>query len=59
MPEIDYDKNKIDFVHMFTERALESNDHISYIQDRLKVLEHIHECSPNVDNEIIKLVQES
>lgn len=28
MPEIDYDKNKIKFVHMFTERAMESNEHI-------------------------------
>jgi hypothetical protein len=28
MPELDYDKNKIQFVHMFTERALDSNEHI-------------------------------
>jgi hypothetical protein len=28
MPEIDYDKNKIDFVHMFTERALEGSEHV-------------------------------
>jgi hypothetical protein len=50
MPEIDYDKNKVDFVHMFTERALEGSDHVQFITDRLKVLEHIHESSPNVDN---------
>jgi len=59
MPEIDYDKNKIKFVHMFTERALESNEHIQMIVNRLKVIEKIHEDSPDINATIDKISAQS
>ena len=39
MQDISYDKSKVDVVFNFTERALEQNDHLTIIQERLKVLE--------------------
>ena len=55
MPELDYDKNKIQFVHMFTERAMESNEHIQMIVNRLKVIEKIHEDSSDINSAITQI----
>jgi hypothetical protein len=37
---------------MFTERAMESNEHIQMIVNRLKVIEKIHENSSDINSAI-------
>ena len=49
MDYIDYDKNKIDFLYDVLEKAMENEEHVGVILDRLTSLEKIHKDSPNID----------
>jgi len=48
MNEVNYDKNKIDFLFSMLEKSLESEDHVKTISMRLQALERIHKESPNI-----------
>ena len=52
MQDISYDKSKVDVVFNFTERALEQNNHLDIICERLKVLEKMHQESPNIEGKM-------
>lgn len=39
MKDIDYDHNKIDYLYMMSERAMESGDQVRLIIERLKAVE--------------------
>ena len=48
MKDIDYDKNKIDYLYFMTERWIESEQHVILVLERLMALEKIHKESPNL-----------
>lgn len=52
MDYINYDKNKIDFLYEILEKAMENEEHVEIVLDRLKSLEKIHKESPNIDGSI-------
>lgn len=52
MDYINYDKNKIDFLYEILEKAMENEEHVEIVLDRLKSLEKIHKESPNIDSSI-------
>jgi len=49
------DKNKIDFLHDVLEKAMENEDHVGIVLDRLTSLEKIHKEAPNMDGQISTL----
>ena len=49
---INYDKNKIDFLYEILEKAMENEEHVEIVLDRLKSLEKIHKESPNIEGSI-------
>ena len=55
MNDVNYDKNKIDFLFQILERSLENGEHIKFIVERLKALEKIHKESPNIEAAIKSL----
>lgn len=55
MGDVNYDKNKIDFLFFMLEKAYESEEHVYIISQRLKALEKIHKESPNIDASIKSL----
>ena len=57
MSDINYDKNKIDFLFQILERAIESDEHVVTIVDRLRGIEKIHKESPNIESSIKSLVE--
>lgn len=42
MRDIDYDKNKIDYLYYMTEKSIEQFNHVQIIIERLAALEKIH-----------------
>ena len=52
MDYINYDKNKIDFLYEILEKAMENEEHVEIVLDRLRSLEKIHKESPNIDSSI-------
>ena len=48
MREIDYDKNKIDFLYEMVNKALEQGGQVEILIERLQALEKIHKESPNI-----------
>lgn len=56
MSDINYDKNKIDYLFTLLESSLESEEHIEIITERLKALERIHKESPNIEASINTIV---
>lgn len=48
MREVDYDKNKIDYLYLMTEKCIELDQHVMLILERLMALEKIHNESPNL-----------
>lgn len=52
MDYINYDKNKIDFLYEILEKAMENEEHVEIVLDRLKSLEKIHKESPNIEGSI-------
>jgi hypothetical protein len=42
MRDMDYDKNKIDYLYFMTEKSIELFDHAQIIIERLAALEKIH-----------------
>ena len=48
LSEIDYDQAKLDYLYAATEKALESEQHVQIILERLRALEQIHKESPNI-----------
>ena len=57
MNDVNYDKNKIDFLFSMLEKAIENEDHVRIIAERLRALEKIHKDSPNIESSI-KALQE-
>lgn len=55
MNDVNYDKNKIDYLFQILERSLENGEHIKFIIERLKALEKIHKESPNIEAAIKSL----
>ena len=53
MREIDYDKNKIDFLYEMVNKALEQGGQVEILIERLQALEKIHKESPNIAQSII------
>eukprot|EP00347_Sterkiella_histriomuscorum_P001331 403372443 len=48
MRDIDYDKNKIEFLYHMTEKSIELFNHVQIIVERLAALEKIHQSSPDL-----------
>lgn len=48
MRDINYDKNKIEFLFHMTEKSIEMFDHVQIIVERLAALEKIHQSSPDL-----------
>ena len=46
------DKNKIDFLYDVLEKAIENEDHVGIVLDRLTSLEKIHKEAPNIDGQV-------
>ena len=57
MNDVNYDKNKVEFLFTMLEKAIESEDHVKIIAERLRALEKIHKDSPNIESSI-KALQE-
>jgi len=49
------EKNKIDFLYDVLEKAMENEDHVGIVLDRLTSLEKIHKEAPNIDGQISTL----
>jgi len=47
--DVNYDKQKVEFLFKMFENGLEHGDHIKFIIERLKALEKIHKESPNIE----------
>lgn len=52
MNDVNYDKNKVDFLFSMLEKAIENEDHVRIIAERLRALEKIHKDSPNIESSI-------
>ena len=48
MKDIDYDKNKIDYLYSMIEKAFEAEILVETLIERLSALEKIHKESPNI-----------
>jgi len=57
MSDVNYDKNKIDYLFTLLESCLESEEHVEIITERLKALERIHKESPNIEASINTIVE--
>lgn len=57
MSDINYDKNKIDYLFSLLESSLESEAHVGLITERLTALERIHKESPNIESSINTIVE--
>ena len=57
MSDVNYDKSKIDYLFDLLEKAMESDEQVHVIVERLKALERIHKESPNIENSIKALKQ--
>lgn len=57
MNDVNYDKNKIDYLFNILERSLESGDQVKFILERLKALEKIHKESPSMDSALKSLAE--
>ena len=57
MQDVNYDKNKIDYLFDLLEKSMESDEQVQIIVERLKALERIHKESPNIENSIKALKQ--
>ena len=55
MQDIAYDKSKVDLVFNTTEKALEQTSHLEIICERMKVLEQMHQESPNLEAKIVAI----
>jgi len=52
MTEVSFDKNKYEFLYQMLEKAIESDEQVDIIIERLKALERIHKESPNIETSI-------
>ena len=57
MSEVNYDKNKIDYLFELLEKSFESEDQVAIVVERLKALEKIHKESPNIEASINNLLE--
>lgn len=57
MSDINYDKNKIDYLFSLLESQMESESHVEIITERLKALEKIHKESPNIESSINTIIE--
>ena len=57
MNDVNYDKNKIDYLFNILERSLESSEQVKFILERLKALEKIHKESPNIESALKSLAE--
>ena len=57
MNDVNFDKNKIDFLFAMLEKAYESEDHVALISQRLHALEKIHKESPNIESSLKSLLK--
>jgi len=48
MKDVEYERTKVDYVYEMTEHSMESNNQIDMLLDRLKMIEQIHQQSPNL-----------
>ena len=55
MQDISYDKSKVDLVFNTTEKALEQNSHLKILCERLKVIEEMHNESPNLEAKMVSI----
>ena len=53
--DINYDKNKIDYLFELLEKQFMCGDHLHIVTERLKALETIHRESPNIQQSINNL----
>ena len=49
MNNVNYEKNKIDYLFEILEKSIESEEQVNIVTDRLKALEKIHKESPNME----------
>lgn len=55
MKDVEYEKTKVDKVYEMTEHALQANEQLDMMLDRLKMVQQIHEQSPNLNLQIDKI----
>jgi hypothetical protein len=48
MKDVEYDRTKVDYVYEMTKHSLEGNSQIDMLLDRLKMIEQMHQQSPNL-----------
>ena len=52
MQDIAYDKSKLDLIFSTTEKALEQRSHLDIVHERMRVIEQMHNESPNLEAKI-------
>lgn len=52
MSDVAYDRQKIDYLYSFAERAMEQLPHLELLSERLTVLERIQKESPNIQAQL-------
>ena len=57
MRDVDYDRNRLELVFQMTEQALSTGEVLEMLNDRLCVLEKIHQDSPNIEATMEKLAK--
>ena len=48
MKDVEYEKTKVDEVYAMTEQGLQTNTQLDMMLDRLKMIQQMHEQSPNL-----------
>jgi K+/H+ antiporter YhaU regulatory subunit KhtT len=57
MTEVNYDKNKLDYLFEILEKSMENEEQVTIVLDRLKAIERIHKESPNIELSIDQIVE--
>jgi K+/H+ antiporter YhaU regulatory subunit KhtT len=52
MNEVNYDKNKLDYLFEILEKSMENDEQIDVVLGRLHAIERIHKESPNIETSI-------
>lgn len=57
MNDVNYDKNKIDYLFEMLEKSMESEEQVDIVTEQLKALERIHKESPNIEASLNAIVE--
>ena len=57
MNDVNYDKNKIDYLFEMLEKSMETEVQVDIVTEQLKALERIHKESPNIEASLNSIVE--